>query len=222
MSSMSRGGKLKTAVITGDHPFDVPAFHAAFRSMPEIDFYPQHMEEFAADFGDRRDDYDVLLFFNFHQTTPDSAGSQRDREARAALEQLGESDQGIFVLHHGILAYPQWQLWSDLVGIQDRRFGWHMDHKIAVQIAEPRHPVTWGLADWEMLDETYTMEEPDSDSEILLTADDPQSMKSIAWTRRYKDARVFCFRSGHDHHTYENPNFRLVICRGIQWAAGRL
>ena len=217
----STDGKIKTAVITGEHPFDVPAFHAAFRSMPEIDFYPQHMEEFAANFGDRRAEYDVLLFFNFHQETPRSEGSPRDAETKAALELLGESEQGIFVLHHGILAYPQWQLWSDLVGIQDRRFGWHMDHRTSIQVAELQHPVTEGLSNWEMLDETYTMEEPD-DSEILLITDDPQSMKSIAWTRRYRNARVFCFQSGHDHHAYANPNFRQVLSRGIRWAAGRI
>ena len=222
MSMVSPSGKIKTAVITGHHPFDVPAFHAAFRSMPEIDFYPQHMEEFAADEGKRRAEYDVLLFFNFHQTTPDSDQNSPERDTRAALEQLGESEQGIFVLHHGILAYPQWQLWSDLVGIQDRRFGWHMDHRTYIEIATLQHPVTQGLSDWDMLDETYTMEEPGEDSQILLTTDDPQSMKSIAWTRRYKQARVFCFQSGHDHHAYANPSFRLVISRGIQWAAGRI
>ena len=222
MSMVSASEKIKTAVITGQHPFDVPAFHAAFRSMPEIDFYPQHMEEFAADEGKRRAEYDVLLFFNFHQTTPGGEGSPQDQNNKAALEQLGESEQGIFVLHHGILAYPQWQLWSDLVGIQDRRFGWHMDHRTYIEIATLQHPVTQGLSDWDMLDETYTMEEPGDDSQILLTTDDPQSMKSIAWTRRYKQARVFCFQSGHDHHAYANPSFRLVISRGIQWAAGRI
>ena len=68
-----------------------------------------------------------------------------------------------------------------------------------------------------MLDETYVVAEPDADSELLLFTDDPKSMRSIAWTRRYKNARVFCFQSGHDHNAYENPNFRLVVSRGIQW-----
>ena len=214
--------KIKTAVITGAHPFDVPAFHAVFRAMPEIDFYPQHLEEFAADFGKRRQEYHVLLFFNFTQATPGSSSTAQDRETKAALEKLGESDQGIFLLHHAILAFPHWQLWSDLVGIQDRRFGWHMDHRTFIQVADSQHPITQGLNDWNMLDETYTMHEPAEDSQVILTTDDPQSMKSIAWTRRYKNAPVFCFQSGHDHLAYENPNFRQVISRGIHWAAGRL
>lgn len=222
MSGASTDGQIKTAVITGHHPFDVPAFHAAFRSMPEIDFYPQHMEEFAADFGERRVEYEVLLFFNFHQETPGSEGHQSDQATLAALKQLGESGQGIFILHHGLLAYPQWQLWADLVGIQDRSFGVRMDQNLKIQVTNSQHPVTCGLSDWKMLDETYVMAEPDGDSEILLSTDDPNSMKSIAWTRRYRNARVFCFQSGHDHHAYANPNFRLVIGRGIQWVAGRI
>lgn len=212
----STDGRIKTAVITGKHPFDVPAFYAAFRSMPEIDFYPQHMEEFAADFGERRAEYDALLFFNFHQETPG------DATTRAALEQLGESEQGIFILHHGLLAYPQWALWGDLVGISDRSFDVRMDHNLKIQVANSGHPVTQCLSDWEMLDETYLVAEPEADSEVLLFTDDPMSMRSIAWTRRYKNARVFCFQSGHDHQAYANENFRRVISRGLQWAAGRI
>ena len=36
--------EIKTAVITGQHAFDVPGFHALFRSIPEIDFYLQDLE----------------------------------------------------------------------------------------------------------------------------------------------------------------------------------
>ncbi len=214
--------KIKTAVITGKHPFDVPAFHAAFRSMPEIDFYPQHMEDFAADIGERRSEYDVLLFFNFHQETPGSSGSPADEATKVALETLGESEQGIFILHHALLAYPDWPPWARLVGIQAPSWSVHMDIDLKIRIANPQHPITLGLSDWTMLDETYVVAEPDADSEILLFTDDPKSMRSIAWTRRYKKARVFCFQSGHDHHAYENPNFRQVISRGIQWAARKL
>ena len=215
-------GKIKTAVITGEHPFDVPAFHAAFRSLPTIDFYPQHMEDFAADIGERRAEYEVLLFFNFHQETPGSSGGAADEATKAALDMLGESEQGIFILHHALLAYPDWPPWASLVGLQAPSWRVHMDINLSIQVANPNHAITEGLSDWTMLDETYVVGEPDADSEILLFTEEPKSMRSIAWTRRYKNARVFCFQSGHDHNAYENPNFRRVISRGIQWAAGRL
>lgn len=222
MSVDATDGKIKTAVITGEHPFDVPAFHAAFRSMPAIDFYPQHMEDFAADIGERRAEYDVLLFFNFHQETPGSSGSPADEATKAALDTLGESEQGIFILHHALLAYPDWPPWARLVGLQAPSWRVHMDINLSIRVANPKHPITEGLSDWTMLDETYVVGEPDADSEILLFTDEPKSMRGIAWTRRYKKARVFCFQSGHDHNAYEDPNFRLVASRGIQWAAGRL
>jgi len=30
--------KIKTAVVTGRHPYDVPNFYAVFKNIPEIDF----------------------------------------------------------------------------------------------------------------------------------------------------------------------------------------
>ena len=36
-------GKIKTAVITGEHAYDVVGFQSMLRSLPEIDAYPQNM-----------------------------------------------------------------------------------------------------------------------------------------------------------------------------------
>jgi type 1 glutamine amidotransferase len=73
-----------------------------------------------------------------------------------------------------------------------------------------------------MTDETYTMPEPASDCEVLLTTDHPKSMKTIAWTRQHRHARVFCFQSGHDNLAWECAGFRQTLARGIFWAAGKL
>ncbi len=207
--------KIKTAVITGQHAFDVPGFHALFRSIPEIDFYLQDLENFAADAGKVRDQYDALVFYNFHRVTPDEG------KVREAIEGLGEDGTGILVLHHAILAFPEWQLWSDLCGIQDRSFGVQIDETVHVDIVDSQHPTTQGLNPWEMVDEIYIMADPGEDSELLLTTDHPDSMKTLAWARQYKNARVFCCQSGHDDQVFSDPNFRTVISQGIQWLAGR-
>lgn len=214
--------KTKTAVVTGRHPFDVPGFHAVFRSSPAIDFYPQHMEDFVKASEEVRRQYDVVVFYNMHMETPGNEQSWWETGMKEALEALGETEQGVFVLHHALLAFPQWQLWSDIVGIQDRSFGYHIGGTVRVQIADRNHPISQGLNDWEMIDETYTMEDAGEGSEILLTIDHPKSMRTIGWTRQYQKARVFCLQSGHDNQTYVNPNFRTVVCRAIQWCAGKL
>ena len=73
-----------------------------------------------------------------------------------------------------------------------------------------------------MIDETYEMASAGEENEILLTTDHPECMKTIAWTRTFGRARVFCLQSGHDDQTFVEPNFREVLRRGIGWAAGRL
>jgi hypothetical protein len=214
--------KIRTAVVTGRHPYEVPGFHDCFRAMPEVAFYPMHMEDYASDAGGYRSRYDVVVFYNMHMETPGGEQNWWDQGAKQALEALGETPQGIVVLHHAILAYPKWPLWSEIVGIEDRSFGYHMNETVRTEIANPGHPITQGLTAWEMTDETYTMDDAGEGSDILLTTDHPRSMRTLAWTRHYRNARVFCYEAGHDTQAFSNLSFREVLSRGIQWVARRL
>ena len=170
-----------------------------------------------------RDGYDVVVFYTMLMDGPtDDGGPWYAGRPKTALEHLGETEQGIVLLHHAILAYPQWPVWSEIVGIQDRSFGHHPEQTLRVEIANPEHPITGGRNAWEMADETYMMDEPGKDSEILLTANHPKSMGAIAWARMHRRARVFCFQSGHDNLTWANPHFGETVLRGIQWVAQRI
>jgi len=212
--------KIKVAVVTGRHPYDVPSFQAVFRSMPEIDFYPQHMEDFV--FDEARKQYGVVVFYNSHTATPGNGQNWGDREMYASIKELGETEQGIFILHHAIVAWPKWQLWSNIVGIQDRSgVDGYTDQTIHIEVSNKEHHITRGLTPFGIVDETYAMNDAGEGSDVLLTTDHPKSMKTIAWTRQYKNARVFCYQSGHDNQAYTNPNFRKVVARGIHWLAGR-
>ncbi len=214
-TNLSDNDSIKVAVITGGHFFDVPGFHAIFRDMPQVDSYIQLEANWAADIGQALDTYDVFLFYNMPRGLP-------EERTRPVLEKLGESGQGIFLLHHAILAYEQWPFWSDLVGISDRSFGYDHEQELSVQIADPAHPITQGIEPWQMVDETYSMASAGEDSHLLLTTDHPRSMRVLGWTRQFRNARVFCYQSGHDNFTYVDPNFRKTILRGIQWCAGRI
>ncbi len=211
----SKTDSISVAVITGGHNFDVPGFQAIFRDMPQVDSYIQYEENWAADVGQVRDAYDVLLFYNMPRGEPEA-------KIRTVLEGLGENGQGIFLLHHSILAYDQWPFWSDLVGISDRSFGYDHEQELSVEIADSAHPITKDLEPWQMVDETYSMASAGQESHLLLTTEHPNSMNVLGWTRQFRNARVFCFQSGHDNLTYVNPTFRKTILRGIQWCAGRI
>ena len=214
--------KIKTAVVTGHHEYDVAGFQSLFRSIPELDFYPQNMEDFVTDSADARRRYDVLVFYNFHLPAPGTGEEQWSSSMGQALGELGESEQGIFVLHHAIVAFPYWRTWAEICGIESRaEITGYTDQRLRIE-PSPSHPITKGLISWEMVDETYVMDDAGEGSEVLLTTDHPKSMRTIAWARAYKRARVFCLQSGHDAQAWTDPQFRTVVARGVQWLARRL
>jgi uncharacterized protein len=208
--------KIKTAVITGNHPYEVPQFISLFRSLKSVDFYPQYLENFTADLANVREQYDVVLFYNMHMVLDQGP-------VQAALEKLGDTKQGIFCLHHGLLSYPDWSLWSEVVGIPNRHFKYYPGETVHVEIADSKHPITQGLQPWEIVDETYAMDPAaGAGNHVLLTTKHPRSLPTLAWTSKYRNSPVFCLASGHGKETYENSSFRLVVERGIQWLAGKI
>jgi hypothetical protein len=88
-------------------------------------------------------------------------------------------------------------------------------------VADPNHPVTRGLSDFTILDETYGGFEVKPGSHILLTTEEPTSTRNIAWVKEYGRSRVVYIQLGHDHHAYENPNFRKLLAQAIRWVGKR-
>ena len=222
-ASNAPGAGIKTAVITGAHPYDVVGLQVLFRGIPEVDAFPQNLEDFVTDTAGSRESYEVLLFYNAHVPTPGDEQYPMGGSARDVLSVLGESGQGIFLLHHAILAYPDWQLWKDLNGgvrIDDGPV--YQDQMVRIHNVAPDHPITRGMADFDVVDETYGANDAGEGSEVLLVTDHPESMKTMAWTRRHRNARVFCYQSGHDHAAFASSGFRQAVTRGIQWCAGRI
>jgi hypothetical protein len=211
------------AVITGAKAHDVIGFHKLFQGLDGISGYIQHIDDFASSPEDVRDHYDAFLFFFMMKEGPTDEGIPGYcGKPKSAIERLGQTGQGIIVLHHALLAYPEWPVWSDMVGIQDRSLSeYRHDEKITIKIADNTHPITQGLSDWIMVDETYLMANAEDPCKVLLQTDHHQSMETIAWVNQYKTNRVFCLQSGHDHQTWEDENFKTVLKRGIEWSCGQ-
>lgn len=205
--------KMKIAVLTGEHGFEENKFDEVFESMDGIEFVREELSKFVEDPDSNQ--YDSVVFYNFHQQNPDAKTAE-------AILSLADRGQGLVILHHAILAFPNWEEFSDICGIDESDFDFYNDVKVHVHVSDNSHPITSGIADWKMVDETYTMEDPREDSHVLLTVDNPKSMKVIGWTRTYRNSPVFCLQSGHDNKTYSVPQFREVLTRGIRWVAGRL
>jgi len=225
MAKTGRRALTRVAVVTGGHSFDVPNFHGLFRSLHGVDACIQHLDDFASSPPEVRAGYDVVLFYFYivKPTVPTDDGLEWFQgKPKSALEALGASPQGIVLLHHAILAWPDWDLWKRLVGIDDRAFTYHFDQHVRIEVARPDHSITNGIEAWEMVDETYGMKGADARSEVLLTCKHPKNIPTVAWTRAHGESRVFAFQSGHDNQSWSHPAFREVLRRGILWSARKL
>lgn len=220
MSVFKQDNRIKLAVIEGFHPYEVPQWHEMFRGFAdEVDYYQQVIDNWAFNCAGCLKDYDALLFYNMNMKIEDSPFAE---QITKAIETFGKTGQGIFFLHHAILAYPENRIWSDAIGIADRKFDFYGDQDYTVEVENPDHPITKGVSSFKIHDETYTMNEPAGDCGVLLTADCEKSMKTIGWTKQYEKSRVFCFQCGHDHLAWKNPAFKKIVLQGIKWCANKI
>ena len=81
--------------------------------------------------------------------------------------------------------------------------------------------MTRGVTDFDTHDEAYKWFDVAEDCHSLLTTDEPESNKVIAWAKKYERARVVFIQSGHDHFAYENPNYQQILRQAILWTARR-
>ena len=219
---MSGGHELTVAVVTGGHSFDVPGFQRLLRAIPGVDAYVQSLENWADDVGGVRDRYDVTLFYNMHTETPTGDEPWPFQKVRETLEGLGRTEQGILVLHHAVVAFPKWPYWDELVGIEDRAVEVAFGVPLRVNVADRDHPITAGVEPFDIVDESYAMNDAGQGCRAVLRVDHPASMQTVGWTRMHGDARVLCLQLGHDDVAWQTAGFRAVLERGILWCARRI
>lgn len=213
---------IKVAVVVGHHSYEVQPFQNMFTAMEGIQCYIQHIEQFTSSTKEVRESYDVVVFYTMRQDTPVDDGPWYEGKALEALSELGETKQGIFMLHHSILAYQQWPFWANICGVSPESYkDYYLDVPMHYCISDAQHPITKGIADFDMVDEAYEMAgvKETENTHILLTTDHVHNIPTVAWTTRYKNSKVFCYQSGHNNTSYSNPNFREIVRRGIFWLA---
>jgi uncharacterized protein len=218
--------KIRVLVVTGGHGFEKGPFFKLFQDNPDVTFQAvEHPNAHALFKAEAAKNWDVLVFYDMHQEiTP---------EAKADLLARLKQGKGLVVLHHAIADYQAWPEYTAIIGahyflnatningVAKPRSAWKEGMKFRIQVADPNHPVTRGMTDFDTHDETYKLFDMVGDYHPLLTTDEPRSNKVIAWAKTYKGARVVYIQSGHDHFAYENPNYQQLLRQAIQWAAKR-
>ena len=218
---------IKTVVVTGGHGFEHEPFFKLFQGYDDIEYVEAAQKDHSELFEDISDwDYDVIVLYNMSQ----KISPKRQENFKKLLER----GVGLVGLHHAEAAFNDWGEYRKIIGaryplkaqeIDGRQYDkgtYKHDVDVNVIIRDRNHPITRGMDNFQIHDETYKGVWFAKDNHVLLTTDHETSDTTIGWTRDYSDARVVFIQLGHDSKAYANPNYRKLIARSIRWAAGEL
>jgi len=225
-TSKDGSDKIRVLVVTGGHDFENDAFFKLFKGNPDITYQAvEHPNAHALLKAEAAKAYDVLVTYDMHQEITD--------EAKADFLARLKEGKGLVVLHHAIASYQTWPEYWKIIGaryylekttvdgVEKARSLYKHGMHFTIHVADPNHPVTKGVKDFEIHDETYKLFDVAADCHPLLTTDEPESNKVIAWAKTCQAARVVYLQSGHDHFAYENANYQQILRQAIRWAAKR-
>ena len=217
---------IRVLLVTGGHDFEHDAFFKLFRENPEITFRAvEHPDAHAQLRPEAAGNYDVLVAYDMAQEISD--------QAKGDLLAWLRSGKGLVVLHHAIASYQQWPEYSRIIGaryylekamvdgVEKPRSTYQHGVDFTIHVIDAQDPITRGLKDFRIHDETYNLFDVAKEVHPLLTTDEPRSNHIIGWSKTYGPARVVYLQSGHDHFAYENPNFQLIVKQAIRWTAKR-
>ena len=215
----------KVALIVGYHFYDVRPFQEMFESFPGIHSYIQHLEQFTSSSREVRDSYDALVFYTMEHRTPEDGRPWYEGNVKEAMEHLGECGQGLVIMHHSLLAFEKWPVWKDLCGLDpDLYHDYRLDVPQKYTIDVPDHPITEGMEEFGMVDEAYLCDrvEPVDGMQILVSSKDSINMNAVAWTKTFRNSKVFCFQAGHGPTSFSHESFRKLLYRGLLWTMGEV
>jgi type 1 glutamine amidotransferase len=216
--------KIRVLLTYGGHGFDEKAFFAMFDSFPGVVTTRADMPK-AADLlkPGLQSNYDVVVMY-------DMSPSFTPEQQKGFVALLNEGI-GLVSLHHNIGANQQWEEFRKIIGgihipkkfvVDGREYGPSGatdGQDIRVTVVDRRHPITAGINDFTIRDETYHKYYTSPDVKVLLKTDHPKNEPPLAWVHRYGKSRVFYFMLGHDSSAWNNPNYPRILLNGIRWAA---
>lgn len=219
--------KVKVAVVTGGHAFEHEPFFEMFDGMKTVDYVEAVQKDHSELFENISDwDYDVIVFYNMTQNIS-------PKRRRNFVKLLGRG-VGVVALHHTLGAYQEWPEFKRIIGakyylkdtvedgITHGKGSFKHDLDISVRVTIGNHPITRGMRDFTIHDETYKNCWFDEKNQVLLTTDHATSDETIGWVRRFRKAKVCTIQLGHDSKAYANHNYAQLVERAILWTAGKL
>lgn len=220
-------GKIRVLLTTGGHAFETEPFYAMFDGMKDVEYTKAEMPKDAGLLKPGLEkQYDVIVMY-------DMCKPGISPEQQKAFVDLLNTGIGLVSLHHNMGAHQDWEEFAHIIGgkfftapgkidgKQYEKSGWAHGGTLDVTVVDKNHPVTRGVENFQIHDETYNNYYTAPDAKVLLTTDNPDNDPELAWVKTYGKSRVLYLMLGHDHEAYQNPAYSRLVHQGIRWAAGR-
>lgn len=217
---------IRVLLTFGGHGFEEEPFYAMFDALPGVVYetavLPDDAELLKPGLEEK---FDVIVRYDM---VPGISPEQRE-----AFRALLERGIGLVALHHNLAAHPRWPEYRKIIGgaylvaeteidgVRHEPSTYSHGEVLSVHVAEPEHPITRGLEDFTIHDETYHGYYTSPRVKVLMTTDSPKNDPEVAWVTRYAKSRVFYLMLGHDSESWKHPAYPKTLLQGIRWASGR-
>ena len=207
--------ELNILLITSDRKLPSEGFYEMFESFDRKNYTEVKQPKANARIeAGKANDFDVLVFYDL---TDSITLSQKE-----AYMQLLEDGKPMIFLHHTLVSYQDWPEYTKIIGgkyIRDDSIRgpstFRHDVDIPVTVIDSFHPVTKGLSDFIILDETYDKCIILDNVIPLLTTNIESSMPILSWINKYKSSEIVYIQTGHDDPAFDNPNYRQLVNQAI-------
>ncbi len=207
----------------GGHGFEEDLFYKMFENLPGISYTSIQLPN-SADLlkPGLEKEYDVIVMY-------DMVDSISEKQQEAFVDLLREGI-GVIALHHNLAAHKTWDEYRKIIGgiyllesqildgKEQIKSSYNHDQDIKVTVTDKSHPITRGISDFQIHDETYKDYYTSPDTRVLLTTNHPNSDPELAWTTRYHNSPVLYLLLGHDSQAWHHPVYPQLLLNAIRWA----
>ncbi len=143
--------------------------------------------------------------------------AEKARDLDAFLARGG----GLAFIHYAVDGHDAVPALADRIGLAWQGGRSKFRHgPLALTFPGKPHPVTRGLKPLNLVDESYWNLVGDAKRiQVLAQGDEEAAAQPLLWAREQGGGRVFVCIPGHYTWTFDDPVFRLVLLRGMAWAA---
>jgi hypothetical protein len=223
----AKGGKIRVLVTVGGHGYEEAPFYAMWNALPGVKWTKIELPK-QADLlkPGLEKQYDVIAMY-------DMCPGIKPEQQKAFVELL-DKGIGVVAMHHNLGGHQKWDEFRKIIGgkfctadcvidgAKCKQSTWDHDQEVKVTVVDKEHPITKGVADFVIHDETYGRYWVSPDVKVLLKTDHPKNQPGqIGWVTKCGNSRVFYFMLGHDHLAWQNPSYTKLLVQGIHWAAGK-